>query len=195
MTFKLNISEKSGKTFKLELENEFLLDKKLHDKIPGNEIRGDFEGYEFEITGASDKAGFTALKEVEGIGLKRVLLTYGKAMKRRPKKEGKKKRSKNRPKGLRLRKTVRGNTISPEIVQINLKVLSVGTKKLSEVFPEQNKSLEIEKPKEEAEVKREVKPVEEKKEQSKKEQKVEEKSETKEIPKAEETKTPKKTDS
>lgn len=144
MTFKLNISEKSGKTFKLELESESLSGKKLHDKIPGNEILGDLEGYEFEITGASDKAGFTSLKEVEGVGLKKVLLSYEKGMKKRPKKEGKRKRSKNKPKGLRLRKTVRGNTISPEIVQINLKVLNVGTKKLSEIFPDQNKAVELE---------------------------------------------------
>ena len=34
-------------------------------------------------------------------------------------------------KGLRLRKTVRGEVISPEIVQINMKVLKEGHKKLS----------------------------------------------------------------
>ena len=63
-------------------------------------------------------------------------------MKKRPKKEGKKKRSKNRPKGLRLRKTVRGKVISSEIVQINLKITKQGTKNLGEIFPEQNKPKE-----------------------------------------------------
>ena len=139
MPFKINIGTKEGSTYKLEAEAEELVGKSLHDKVQGKDISPDLEAYEFEITGASDKAGFTAMENVEGIGLKKILLTYGKAMKKRPKKEGKKKRSKNKPKGLRLRKTVRGKVISPAIVQINLKILKQGDKKLSEIFPEQNK--------------------------------------------------------
>lgn len=142
MPFKINISEKSGKTYHLETEAKSLDEKELNDKIQGKEISPELEGYEFEITGASDKSGFTAMKEVDGIGLKKILLTYGKAMKKRPKKEGKKKRSKNRPKGLRLRKTVRGKVISEAISQINLKILKKGSKELSEIFPEQNKPKE-----------------------------------------------------
>ncbi len=137
--FKINISEKTGKTFHLEAESEELIGKVLHDKINGEDILADLRGYEFEITGASDKAGFPALENVEGMGLKKILLTYGKGMKKRPRREGKKKRSNPKPKGLRLRKTVRGKIISPEIIQINLKVLKEGAKKLSEIFPEQNK--------------------------------------------------------
>jgi len=142
MSFKLNISEKNGKTYHLESEGELLVEKELHDKVKGEDISPDLEGYELEITGASDKSGFTAMKNVEGIGLKKVLLTYGKAMKKKPRKEGKKKISKKRPKGLRLRKTVRGKIISKEISQINLKVLKEGNKKLKEVFPEQCKTKE-----------------------------------------------------
>ena len=149
MVFKINIAEKTGKTFKLELDGEGLVGKELHDKIPGKEISSDLGDYEFEITGASDKAGFTSMENVEGIGLKKVLLSYEKGMKNRPKKEGKKKRTKLKPKGLRLRKTVRGKVISPDIVQVNLKILKEGGKKLSELFPEQNKG-------------KEAKPVEEK---------------------------------
>ncbi len=141
--FKINISEKSGKTYKLESEAEALVEKSLHDKISGKEILPDLEGYELEITGASDKAGFTAMENVEGIGLTRVLLGYGKAMHRRPRREGKKKVSNPRPKGLRMRKTVRGQVISPEIIQVNLKILKEGTKKLSEIFPDQNKKEEV----------------------------------------------------
>lgn len=142
MVFKINIAEKTGKTFKIELDGEGLVGKELHDKISGKEISSDLEGYEFEITGASDKAGFTAMENVEGIGLKKLLLSYEKGMKTRPKKEGKKKRSKLKPKGLRLRKTVRGKVISLDIVQINLKILKEGGKKLSEIFPDQNKTVE-----------------------------------------------------
>ncbi|HLA23707.1 MAG TPA: S6e family ribosomal protein [Candidatus Nanoarchaeia archaeon] len=143
MAFKINISTKDGKTFHLDLEeSENLVGKKLLENIKGDEISPDLGGYEFQITGASDNSGFTLMENVEGIGLRRVLLTYGKGMKKRPKKEGKKKRSKLKPKGLRLRKTVRGNTISPEVAQINLKIVKEGSKNLSEVFPEQNKPKE-----------------------------------------------------
>jgi len=144
--FKINIGTKEGKTFKLETEAPVFIGKELHNKINGKEVSNDLEGYEFEIMGASDKSGFTVMEGVEGIGLKKVLLTYGKAMKKRPRREGKKKLAKNKPKGLRLRKTVRGKVISEAIVQINLKVLKEGKKKLAEVFPEQVKQPEVEKP-------------------------------------------------
>ena len=61
MVFKINIAEKTGKTFKLELDGEGLVGKELYDKISGKEISSDLGDYEFEITGASDKAGFTEI--------------------------------------------------------------------------------------------------------------------------------------
>jgi len=178
MVFKINIAEKSGKTYKLESEAQALIGKKLYDKFQGSEISPDLSGYEFEITGASDKAGFPSLERVEGVQLKRVLLSYEKGMHRRPKKEGKKKRSDNTPKGLRLRKTVRGNTISDSVVQVNLKIVKEGNKKLSEVFPEQNKAPEAEAPKAEEEAPKEEKP-EEKKEEVPKEEHTESEEEEK----------------
>jgi ribosomal protein S6E (S10) len=144
MVFKINIATKEGKTFKIEKKAEELLGKKIGEKVIGKEISPELEDYEFEITGASDKAGFTSFKEIEGEGLKRVLLRYGKAMKKRPRKEGKKKQLCKKPKGLRLRKTVRGNIISESISQINLKIIKKGKKKLSEIFPDQNKVAEKE---------------------------------------------------
>ena len=63
-------------------------------------------------------------------------------MHKRSRREGKKKRSNFTPKGLRLRKTVRGKVLSPETAQVNLKVLKEGGKKLSEIWPEQNQKKE-----------------------------------------------------
>jgi len=140
--FKINLSDKTGKTFKLEAEAEEIVGRSLHEKVDGKILSPELNDYEFEITGASDKAGFPAIENVEGVGLKKVLLTYGKGMKKRSRREGKKKRSNPKPKGLRLRKSVRGKILSPEIVQINLKVLKQGNKKLEEIFPEQNKPRE-----------------------------------------------------
>jgi len=134
MAFKINIGEKSGKTYKLEASAPGLIDKEIGNKINGKEIKDDLEGYEFEITGASDSAGFPLLKEVPGQILKGVLLKYGKGMHKKPRREGKKPAADKKPRGLRLRKTVRGRVISEAVVQINLKVLTVGKKPLSEVF-------------------------------------------------------------
>lgn len=134
MAFKINISEKSGKTFKLEAEAEGLIDKELDQTISGEEISKDLEGYELKITGTSDKSGFTSLKSVPGIGLKKVLLSYEKGMHKKPKREGKKEFSNSNPKGLRLRKTVRGRAISDAITQINMVVVKQGKKSLEEIF-------------------------------------------------------------
>jgi small subunit ribosomal protein S6e len=146
MPFKINIGTKEGKTYKFETESEELVGKSLGEKIQGKEVSPNFEGYEFEITGTSDKSGFTSMKDVDGIGLKKMLLTYGKGMHKRSKREGKKKRSNPTPKGLRLRKTVRGKIISPAITQINLKLLKEGSKKLKEIFPESVKEAPTQNP-------------------------------------------------
>ena len=136
MTFKINIGTEKGKTYKIEAGAEELVGKALGDKIIGKVISPEFEGYEFEITGASDNSGFAALKNVEGFTKKKVLLKYGTGMHKRAKKEGKKKRSNPVPRGLRLRKTAHGKIISEKIAQVNLKLVKEGNKKLSEIFSE-----------------------------------------------------------
>ncbi|MBI2451497.1 30S ribosomal protein S6e [Candidatus Pacearchaeota archaeon] len=125
MAFKLNISDK-GKAWKIESEARGLAGKSVGESVHGKEINHDLEGYEFEITGGSDIAGFPLAKNVEGIGLKRILFSRGFGMR-------------ENGKGLRRRKTVRGKTIAETTVQINMKVMKHGNKKLAEIFPEQNK--------------------------------------------------------
>lgn len=187
MVFKINIPSKSGKTYKVELETEFFNGKRLGDKIEGKEILPDLEGYEFEISGTSDKSGFTSMQGVQGIGLKKVLLSYGKGMHRRHKLEGKKTRSNPTPGGLKLRKTVRGEIISDAITQINLKVLKDGKKSLEKIF--ESKPEGAEKPSESAEQKSAEKtPKEEPEEPKKAEEKEEKPAEEK---KGEETKSEK----
>lgn len=136
MVFKINISER-GKTHKLELEDESLVGKKIGETIKGEELKSELTGYELEITGTSDKAGFPGKKDVEGPELKRVLLKKGFAMHSKPK--GLKKKTKKAGKGLKLRKTLRGNTISLDTIQINMKVKKAGNKKLEEIFPKTEK--------------------------------------------------------
>tara|TARA_Y100000310_G_scaffold145018_1_gene144377 strand:+ start:1788 stop:2438 length:651 start_codon:yes stop_codon:yes gene_type:complete len=126
---KINIANK-GKTYKIETESEVLVGTKIGDKVKGEDVSSDLAGYELEITGTSDKSGFPGFKNLKGSGLRKVLVTYGPGMKNRPKKEGKKPTPNN--KGLRLRKTFRGNEISSDTVQINIKVIKEGTKKFDD---------------------------------------------------------------
>ena len=130
MAFKINVSHK-GKTFKVETEDETLIGKNIGEKIDGKEISADLEGYEIEITGTSDKSGFAGLPNVDGPNLKKALLEYGRGMKQKPKGE---KKFNKKPKGLKLRKTVRGKEISTSTIQINTKVLKEGTKKFETLF-------------------------------------------------------------
>jgi small subunit ribosomal protein S6e len=130
MVFKINVSHK-GKTFKVESENEGLAGRSIGDKIDGKEFSEDLAGYELEVTGTSDKAGFMGMFSVDGPGLHKVLLGYGQGMHKKPKGERK---VNKKPRGLRLRKTVRGREISLETVQINTKVLSEGSKKFDSLF-------------------------------------------------------------
>ncbi len=119
MAFKINVAHK-GKTQKFETANEDLVGTKIGDKIDGNLISTDLEGYEVSITGTSDKAGFMGRAEVLGTGLKKVLLKRGKGMW-------------NQRKGVRIRKTVRGNEISLDTVQINTKVEKEGKTKFEDL--------------------------------------------------------------
>ena len=126
MVLKINIGEKSGKTWKIESQPEVLVGRSLGDTIKGSEISNDLEGYELKISGASDFAGFPHKEDVEGQELRRVLLTKGWGMKAKKK-------------GLRLRKTVRGKRLSEQTIHVNLSLLKEGGKTLIEVFPDQNK--------------------------------------------------------
>ncbi len=130
MVFKINVSHK-GKTFKAETENEGLAGYSINDKIEGKELSPDLEGYELLITGTSDKSGFMGSSKIDGPNLHKVLLGYGKGMRKKPRGETKINR---KPNGLRLRKTVRGKEISPFTVQINTKVLKEGNKKFDSLF-------------------------------------------------------------
>jgi small subunit ribosomal protein S6e len=90
----------------------------------GEKIKGDFlglPGFEMQITGGSDKQGFPMRQDMPGFGRRKVLLTRGTgfhALRR----------------GERRRKLVRGNTISDEIVQVNMKVAVYGKDSLAKLF-------------------------------------------------------------
>lgn len=130
--FKIVINEK-GKSYAKTLsteESSNLINKKIRDKVEGSHMG--FKGYEFEISGGSDKEGFPMRYDVEGIGRKKIFLTKGAIGTRINKK------------GLRIRKSISGNTISQLTSQVNLKVIKEGSKNLDEIFGKTTKEVKEE---------------------------------------------------
>ena len=131
MPFKINVSHQ-GKVYKLESESEDLIGKKIGDTVNGEEISENLKSYKIKITGTSDISGVPGFKGLEGSRYHRVLLTYGKGMR-------------DRRKGLRLRKTIKGEEISNKTIQINAKVLKEGEKKFDDLVPKKEKEEKQEK--------------------------------------------------
>ncbi len=129
MVFKINISDK-GKTIKVETENESLIRKKIGETFNGEEVSGDLEGYELEITGTSDIAGFPGIKGQTGPHLRRLLLTK------------KDKGMNDSRRGLRLKKTIRGEEISEKTIQINSIVVKQGKNSFESLLPKKEENSE-----------------------------------------------------
>lgn len=142
--FKVVISDpKSRKSFQIEVDQSKatgLVGKKIGDEFNGDLV--DLAGYALQITGGTDKDGFPMYPGLKGSGRKKMLLAAPPGF--HP-----------RLKGQRRRKTVRGNTISDSIMQINAKIIKMGEKPLEQLIPKKEK-----KEKKEEQVQKEEKPKE-----------------------------------
>ncbi|MFP4038417.1 MAG: 30S ribosomal protein S6e [Candidatus Nanohaloarchaea archaeon] len=118
----INIGTEDGEVFQVETEAENLAGKQIGDSFSG-EILG-LEGYELEITGGSDRSGFPMRQSINGSERERVLIEEGSGV--RPEEDG-----------VMKRKSVRGNTVSTEIEQLNAKVVEEGSKSLEELLTEE----------------------------------------------------------
>ena len=171
--FKIVMSDpKTGKSSNKEVKDDaasIFMGKNIGDKVKGDSF--DMNGFEYEITGASDKCGFPVRKDVN-VPRKRILAVEGIGLKKKGK-------------GIRQRKTVCGGKINNDISQINLKIIKYG--KVKQEKKEEAPAEAKEDLKEEAK-KDKPKKDEPKKEESKEETKAEEKAEVKEEPKKEEKK-------
>ena len=116
--FKFVVSDKDGKSYQFEVETTAVIGKTIGDEINGSIVG--LDGYKLKITGGSDKCGFAMRHDIHGNMKMRVLLS---------KKPG----YKPQDAGIRKRKTIRGNLISSDIVQINTKVVESGTTPISEI--------------------------------------------------------------
>ena len=111
---KVVIGTKQGKVAQKEIAEDQAYTwagKKLGDHIKGEVF--DLPGYEFEISGGSDNCGFPMRKDVTGPGRKKILTVGSTGVKAVGR-------------GIRIRKTVCGNTVSERTAQLNLKILKEG---------------------------------------------------------------------
>jgi small subunit ribosomal protein S6e len=126
---KIVISDpKTGKSYQKELDKnaeEQIYQKKIGDVVNGELI--DLQGYQFQITGGSDKSGFPMRHDIKGSRKVRVLLSKSVGFK-------------SNVKGIRKRRTVRGYSISSDIEQLNTKITKYGSANLDEVLKKKEKS-------------------------------------------------------
>ncbi len=129
--FKVVLGSKDGKSYQKEVkspEADNLLKKSIGDTITGDEIG--FPGYEFLLTGGSDKCGFPMRKGIQ-IHRKKILIGSGVGFcgKKRPLR--KKSKSRSSQPGLVRRRTVCGERVTKIIHQVNLRVVKEGAQPLA----------------------------------------------------------------
>jgi len=108
-TFKLNISDKKGRTISKEVKEK--------DASPflglqvGSELDATLVGEagKLKITGGSDKSGVPMRPDIHGGARKYILLSQGVGLQ-------------NAEIGQRIRKLIRGSTITEEVYQINCSI-------------------------------------------------------------------------
>jgi len=123
--FKVVIADpKTGKSYNKEVSGHHansLVGKKIGDEIDG--IFVSMPGYKLQITGGSDSQGFSMRRDLPGMRRKKILVSKSNGF------------QPTHP-GVRKRRALRGNTVGPDIGQINLKVVKYGSKPVEEALTE-----------------------------------------------------------
>lgn len=94
--------------------------KKVQGLSIGDTFKGelvDLSGYEFQITGGADNAGFPMRNDVEGSQRRRILAVQGIGVKKEAK-------------GIKQKKTVAGRTVGATTSMLNVKVAKKGKEDL-----------------------------------------------------------------
>ncbi len=121
--FKVVVNDiKNGKSHQVPVSGHHansLIGKKIGDEVDGIFIS--LPGYKLQVTGGTDKNGFAMRRDLPGMSRRRLLLSKSSGFK--PKE-----------KGLREKKSVRGNTVNQDIVQINMKVTKHSSKPIDKLI-------------------------------------------------------------
>jgi len=120
--FKVVVSDPKTKSYQFDVKGNEA--NKFIGKTIGQEIDGSvvgLAGYKLIITGGSDKSGMVMKPDLPGPRRKKILVSKGVGYS--PK-----------ARGVRRRKTMHGKEISPDIIQINTKVVEYGEKSIEELI-------------------------------------------------------------
>ncbi len=115
-------NKEKGRSYQVEIDEN--KSKALYGLKIGQEFDGsivNLTGYKLKITGGSDKDGFPMRPDVHGPERKRILVSAGPGIRKKKK-------------GIRRKKTVRGNIISESIAQINTIITKKGEKTIEELL-------------------------------------------------------------
>lgn len=119
--FKVVVSDPKTKSYQFDVKGPEA--NKFIGKAIGQDIDGavvGLAGYKLLITGGSDKSGMVMRPDLPGPKRKKILVATGVGY--APKANG-----------MRRRKMMHGKEISPDIIQINTKVVEYGEKSIEEI--------------------------------------------------------------
>ncbi len=128
--FKIVVSDpRTGRAYNLNVSGGqagVFVGRKIGDEIDMGPLG--MPGYSLKITGGTDRIGTPARRDLPGMGRRRLLLAIGSGY--HPKNDG-----------VRRRKSIRGNEINADFVQINARIEKYGDKALETYFekPEEAK--------------------------------------------------------
>jgi small subunit ribosomal protein S6e len=121
--FKVVVNDtKKGKSHNIEVSGHHansLIGKKIGDEVDG--IFVSLPGYKLTITGGTDKNGFPMRPDFPGTTRRRVLLSS--SIGYHPNENGKRKK-----------KSIRGNSINQDVIQINMKVTKHSNKPIEDIL-------------------------------------------------------------
>ena len=121
--FKIVVNDtKNGKSYQVQVSGHHansLIGKKIGDEVDGIFIS--LPGYKLQITGGTDKDGFAMRRDLPGVGRRKLLLSKSQGFK--PKENG-----------IRKKRSVKGNTINQDIVQINMNVMKYSSKPIEQLI-------------------------------------------------------------
>lgn len=121
----LVIGQENGETASIEVDDntaQTLQGKRIGDEFDGSVVG--LDDYTLAVTGGSDSEGFPMKRQIHGTGRKKVLLSAGTG-------------ARKLEDGERTRKSVRGNTVSEEIVQLNCEVVESGSETIEDLLEEE----------------------------------------------------------
>ena len=136
--------DNNGRSYNMSVSGNNLsqfLGKKIGDVVDGifvGEGEQTLAGYKLEITGGSDKTGTPMRSDLSGGNRQSILVTESTGFKGHSlvhkTKGGEKKRFRYKPDGMRKRRYFRGNTVTQDTRQINLKVIEAANKSLADIL-------------------------------------------------------------